>query len=219
MLRNGEIEFLFITHEHLDHYWGLETVLQYKPDISIIIPSSFYPEGKQFLNGAKFEICNVSNKICHKGELIQFEPGSVEQLYEGCVAVVFDLPIIVRVRGEESLYFNVKDKGIVCVTGCCHQNILNFADFAQNKIVGGDNLYGVYGGLHISPFGPINHEGEKIVVSMSKYNFKKIACNHCTGLAAVEKMIELGYPVERGTGRFGSQSELYIGNGDEVFFG
>ena len=27
MLKNGEIEFLFISHEHMDNWWGLETVL------------------------------------------------------------------------------------------------------------------------------------------------------------------------------------------------
>ena len=60
---------------------------------------------------------------------------------------------------------------------------------------------------------------EHIVKSMGKYNFQKIACNHCTGLAAVQRMIELGYPVIRGSGRLGSKSDLYIGNGDEVVFG
>ncbi|MBW2582547.1 MAG: hypothetical protein JRE36_02965 [Deltaproteobacteria bacterium] len=43
--------------------------------------------------------------------------------------------------------------------------------------------------------------------------------NNCTGLAAVQKMIALGYPVVRGTGRQGSKSDLYVGNGDEVVFG
>jgi 7,8-dihydropterin-6-yl-methyl-4-(beta-D-ribofuranosyl)aminobenzene 5'-phosphate synthase len=32
-------------------------------------------------------------------------------------------------------------------------------------------------------------------------------------------MIAEGYPVVKGTGRFGSQSDLYIGNGDSVTFG
>jgi 7,8-dihydropterin-6-yl-methyl-4-(beta-D-ribofuranosyl)aminobenzene 5'-phosphate synthase len=133
--------------------------------------------------------------------------------------VAFDLPIVIRVRGEESLYFNVKDKGMVCVTGCCHQGILTFCDFAEKKIVGGDNMYGVYGGLHIAPFGPIDPKRAHLITGMAKYNFEKVACNHCTGLKAVEKMIELGYPLVKGTGRFGSVSDLYVGAGDEVFFG
>jgi 7,8-dihydropterin-6-yl-methyl-4-(beta-D-ribofuranosyl)aminobenzene 5'-phosphate synthase len=51
-----------------------------------------------------------------------------------------------------------------------------------------------------------------------KHNFKKVACNLCTGLPAVKKMIELGYPVVQGTGSNGSKSNLYVGNGDEVTF-
>jgi 7,8-dihydropterin-6-yl-methyl-4-(beta-D-ribofuranosyl)aminobenzene 5'-phosphate synthase len=218
MLKNKEIEFLFISHEHLDHFWGLETVLKYDPEIKIIIPSTFYPEGMHYLKGAEFITPKARNAIPHKGELVQCKPGHINKLYDGCAAVAFDLPIVIRVRGEESLYFNVKDKGIVCVTGCCHQSILTFAEFARNKIQGGDNMYGVYGGLHIAPFGPMNPGREHIVKGMAKYNFKKIACNHCTGAVAVQRMIDLGYPVIRGTGRFGSQSDLFVGNGDEVVF-
>ena len=78
------------------------------------------------------------------------------RLYPGCASVTFDLPIPCRTRGEQSLYFNVKDKGIVCVTGCCHQNIIDFAEFARTKLEGGQNLYGLYGGLHIAPVGPLS---------------------------------------------------------------
>jgi len=219
MLKNREIDFLIISHEHLDHYWALETTLKYDPNIKIIIPGTFYPEGLQFLGGADFPEANTSNKIPHKGELVKTEPGKVTQLYPGVAASTFDLPIIVRVRGEQSLYFNVKDKGIVCVTGCCHQNVLTLSDFAVNNIVGGDKMYGLYGGLHISPFGPINEAGMKIVKGMAKYGYKKVASNHCTGVSAVQAMINEGYPVVKGTGRFGSQSDLYIGNGDSVTFG
>ncbi len=219
MLKNGEIEFLFITHEHLDHFWGLETTLKYNPDIKIIIPDTFYPEGLELINSAEFITPGVSNNIPHKGELVRIKPDILEKLYDGCGCVTFDIPIVHRVRGEQSLFFNVKDKGIVCVAGCCHQGILTLADFARDNIVGGSNIYGVYGGLHIAPFGPMNSEREYMVEEMAKYNFKKIACNHCTGLEAVEKMIELGYPIVRGTGSFGSKSDLYVGNGDEVVFG
>ncbi len=218
MLKSGEIEALFISHEHLDHYWGLETVLKYNPEIKIFIPSTFYPEGMHFLKGAEFITPQARNGIAHRGKLVRLEPGHINKLYEGCAGVAFDLPIVIRVRGEESLYFNVKDKGIVCVTGCCHQSILTFADFAREKIAGAEKMHGVYGGLHIAPFGPMDSKGEQMVKSMGKFNFQKIACNHCTGLAAVQKMIDLGYPIVHGTGRYGSQSDLYIGNGDEVVF-
>jgi len=32
-------------------------------------------------------------------------------------------------------------------------------------------------------------------------------------------MVELGYPVVHGTGRDGSVTDLYVGNGDSVTFG
>jgi len=219
MLKSGEIEFLIISDEHLDHLWGLETTLKYNPKIKMIIPSTFYSEGVHFVHGATFNECLAVNRITHQGKLVKLHPGSINKLFPGVAAVAFDLPIVIRVRGEESLYFNVKDIGMVLVTGCCHQNSITFADFAIDKIEGGDNMYGIYGGLHIAPFGPMNKDREFIVKEMGKYNFKKVACNHCTGEVAVKRMIELGYPVVRGRGRFGSKSDLYIANGDVVKFG
>lgn len=219
MLKKGEIECLIISHEHLDHLWGLETVLKYNPEIKIIIPATFSSEGMHFLRGAEFLRPRASNRIPHQGELVLSEPGKINKLFDGCALVAFDLPIILGIRGEQSLYFHVKDHGIVCVTGCCHQSIITFAEFAQEKILGGDTLYGLYGGLHIAPFGQMNPERESIVQGMGKFHFKKIACNHCTGLVAVQKMIELGYPIVRGSGKHRSQSPLYVGNGDEIIFG
>ena len=219
MLKSGEIEALFISHEHLDHFWGLETVLKHNPKIKIFIPSTFYPEGQHFLRGAEYITPGAKNSIPHKGKLVQLKPGHINKLYEGCAGVAFDFPIVIGVRGEQSLFFNVKDKGMVFVTGCCHQNILTMAEFAQNKIAGGDNLYGVYVGLHIAPFGPLSEGGEKIVQGMTQYNLKQVACNHRTGLPAVEKMLELGIPVVQGSAKHGSKSKLYVGNGDEVVFG
>ena len=41
MLERGEIDFLYMTHEHLDHLWGLEATLRINPEIRILIPESF----------------------------------------------------------------------------------------------------------------------------------------------------------------------------------
>ena len=219
MLETGEIEFLYISHEHLDHLWGLEATLKHRPDIKIIVPATFEREAYHLMHGAEFMVPGVRNRIHHEGEIVQLAPGGIHKLFEGCASVTFDIPIPPGIRGEHSLYFNVQDKGIVCVTGCCHQTIITFADYARNHILSGENLYGVYGGLHISPYGPLTSEKEEMIKIMKQYGFKKIAVNHCTGLTAVQKMIELGYPVVKGTGQYGSVSDLYVGNGDSVTFG
>ncbi|MEI8183826.1 MAG: MBL fold metallo-hydrolase [Desulfomonile sp.] len=219
MLKNGEIDFLYVTHEHLDHFWGLEAILKYNPEIKIIIPNSFQPPAISYLGGADFAKAAAKNSIQHKGELIKFRVGEITKLMEGVVSVGFDIPIILKIRGEQSLYFNVKDAGLVLFTGCCHQNILAFADYALNNLNAREKLYGLYGGLHIAPFGKLGDEERGWIEKMGSYGFKKIAANHCTGLLGVQRMVELGYPLVKGTGSKGSQSDLYVGNGDSVVFG
>jgi len=219
LLQSGEIEMLFISHEHQDHYMGLECSLRYNPEIKVLIPSTFLDEGLKFLKSADYPRANAKNAIPHTGELVQLQAGKATRLFEGCAAVGFDVRTNFRVHGEQSLVFNVKDKGLVCVSGCCHQTLTTFADFAQKKIEGGDHMYGLYGGLHIAPVGTLDRQGKKTIKRMAKYDFKKIASNHCTGKVAVEEMIKLGYPVVRGTGTNGSKSDLFIGNGDTVLFG
>lgn len=218
MLKAKKIDYLYITHEHLDHYWGLEATLENDPTIKMLIPSTFYPEGMHFLSGAQYLLPHAKNLIPYKGKLAQLKPGKVHKLFPGVASVTFDFPIIVRVEGEQSLFFNVKDKGIVIVTGCCHRGILNVADFSRKSLKNGAKLYGLYGGLHIDPFEKWSPKAQKVVKDLGKYKFKKIAANHCTGHKAIHHMVELGYPVVRGTARYGSKSKEYIGNGDIVVF-
>ena len=58
-----------------------------------------------------------------------------------------------------------------------------------------------------------------VVELIGGYGIAKVACNHCTGRTAVEKMLELGLPVVRGTARHGSQTNLFVGNGDVLELG
>ncbi len=208
MLENREIEALFISHEHFDHYWGLPVTLKYDNRIPIYCPEGFYEEGRQYI------------KDCgHKGEVTYVKPG-LNKVIPGFASYVFAIPIICRVFGEQSLYFNVKDRGLVSVTGCCHQGIIRFAETAYKEIqYENDNLYGIYGGLHISPFEDWDPKYDDLVISLGKYGFEKVGCNHCTGILCAKKFIAAGYPVIRGTARYRSADTAYLGNGDTIEFG
>ena len=211
MLAEGEIEFVVLTHEHFDHFWGLQAVLEQKPDITIMIPASFGPDARRLLAGAEYSQAGVTNSVAHTGRLIEHPAGAIHPLAPGVAAVTFDLPILLGVHGEQSLFVKVADKGLVAVTGCCHQTLKRFADFALETFVG-ERLYGLYGGLHIAPFGPLTETQADSVRDIARYGFERIGCNHCTGLPAIELMAELGYPLLKGA------DGPCIGNGDVVTF-
>ena len=218
-IASGEIQALFLTHEHVDHMFALQTVLELRRDIPIYIPATFRPEAYQFMAGKDFPTAGAKNAITHTGELIRLKAGGVNQLLPGVAAVTFDLPIMLQTEGEQSLYVNLKDKGLVAVTGCGHHTLRRIVEFANENLSASSKLHGLYGGLHLAPFGPLAPAQEAMVREMKEYGFDRIACNHCTGLPAVELMVKLGYPIVKGTGSNGSKSDLYIGNGDSVTFG
>jgi 7,8-dihydropterin-6-yl-methyl-4-(beta-D-ribofuranosyl)aminobenzene 5'-phosphate synthase len=207
MLRKGDIEFLYVSHEHMDHFWGLPVTAKYCPSIKTMISNRYYPEGRALVQ-----------KSGHKGELVELEPGKIHKLFPGCASITFDIPILIRVQGEHVLYFNIKDKGLVTVTGCCHMGVLNAMKYGIENIQGGSQPYGLYGGLHIAPFEQWDPKLDPVISGLEAMKLKKVAANHCTGLITIQKMIASNIPVIRGTAKYGSRSDLYIGNGDEVVF-
>ena len=219
MLKNKEIDVLVLSHEHFDHFWGIESVLKNDPNIPIIVPKGFYNEGFELLKGANFPVAHVKNDFPHKGSLEIRESGKVHPLFPGCATISFDSAIICRVLGEQGLVFNVKDKGLVAVTGCCHMGIISFLEEIKHRIKGGDKIYGVQGGLHISPFEDWDPQYDDLIQALPSYGVEVLACNHCTGYLTAEKMILAGLPVVQGTARFRSKKKLFLGNGDQIVFG
>lgn len=208
MLKNHEIEALIISHEHFDHFWGIPVTYKYDPTITTYIPEGFYAEGLEYIKAAG-----------HKGELIKVKNG-LNRIIPGLATFNFPVPIICRVYGEQSIYANVKDLGLVSITGCCHFGIIQFSETAFKEIkYEKDQLYGIYGGLHISPFEDWDPKYDDLVLSLGKYDYKKIGCNHCTGLMCAKKFVDAGYPVIKGTARFRTKETNYLGNGDRIGYG
>ena len=96
------------------------------------------------------------------------------------------------------------------ITGCCHQGIILFADTAYKELAyEKDQFYGLYGGLHISPFDDWDPKYDDLVIGLKKWNLQQVGCNHCTGLITAQKFVDAGYPVVKGTARFRSKTTNY----------
>ena len=218
LLENGDISFLFLSHEHLDHFWGIEAVLKLAPEITILVPEGLRQEGVDWLRGAEFAKAGIVNRVPHRGTIVRMMSGGIHPLLPGVASATFDLPILLDIRSEQSLYFHVAEKGLLCITGGCHQGVINLVDYAATNLDVGRQPYGLYGGLHIAPSATMTEAQADIVRTLGQYGFQKIAANHCTGAKAIALMRELDYPLVGGTGRSGSLGTDHPGNGDVVRF-
>ena len=84
---------------------------------------------------------------------------------------------------ERALVFNIKDKGLVIISGCAHAGIINTIQYAQ-QITGTTKVYAVLGGFHLA-----GKEFEKRIESYNrgtkKINPELIVPSHCTGWRAL----------------------------------
>jgi 7,8-dihydropterin-6-yl-methyl-4-(beta-D-ribofuranosyl)aminobenzene 5'-phosphate synthase len=240
MLENGDIDCLVLSHWHLDHFWGIESTLKHNPALRVYAPSTWRAEDRALLkegadirvedkSGRSVTICR--NDVPHVGDLIltevQGDDGSgLYRLMPGVALHLFDASILLDVRGENVLYVNVEDKGIVTVTGCGHPGVMSLLGFARERLAA-PALYGCYGGLHLSLFDTWKPEFDQIIDDIRHLGLAKMGCNHCTGWMWAEKAATHGVPIIKGTDAYLSYpkhsaaakgSHAFLGNGDSVSF-
>ncbi len=85
-------------------------------------------------------------------------------------------------RGEQAVFFNVKGKGLVVLSGCAHTGIVNAVKHAQ-KVSATEKIHAVMGGFHL-----INAKPEVIQNTVSDIKAMKpdyVVPAHCTGFEAI----------------------------------
>ena len=80
-----------------------------------------------------------------------------------------------------SVVANVKEKGLVIVTGCSHAGIVNIVKQAI-ELTGCDKIEGIIGGLHLIEASDTRIK--RTVEELSKLNLAWICAGHCTGFKA-----------------------------------
>ncbi len=231
LLRSGAIKTLIVSHDHNDHFFGIESTLKRAPDITIYHPETIQKKSLQVLDGVDFSAppgC-PKNRIPHLGTRIPTRFGELYVPQPGMAVTPFDVKMPLGVRGENVMYLNVKDKGFVVITGCGHPGLSRILAYPVTHFKDGEKLYGCYGGLHIAPLEKWESRMQESITLLQQAGLQKIACNHCTGRVWGEHAAKQGLSVVRGTENYRSYTKvaalgkdadatLYIGNGDSVRF-
>ena len=201
------LEAIVISHGHMDHTGALGWILDQRsaPIPLVVHPGAFAhprytrtPDGSKRLfprtlvpevlaekNAAIVESQNpvpiADDSILVTGEVERntpFEKGFPNALIEKDGQLVQD-PIV----DDQAIVMNLKNKGLVVISGCAHAGIINTLHYAC-KISGEKRVYAVLGGFHLS--GPFYQKAlQPTVREMQQIDPALVVPMHCTGWKAV----------------------------------
>jgi 7,8-dihydropterin-6-yl-methyl-4-(beta-D-ribofuranosyl)aminobenzene 5'-phosphate synthase len=174
-----KVEQIVISHDHHDHIGGLSDVLDRNHDVSVYLPVSF------------------ANEIVRGVEKKDAKVVSVDEPIELCKNVYSTGEMGVQIK-EQSLIINTK-KGLVIVTGCSHQGIVDILERAKKLF--DRPIYLVFGGFHLG--GTPDAKVEEIIQNFQDIGVEKCGATHCTGdrpIALFKKAFGDNY-IPMGTGR------------------
>ena len=111
----------------------------------------------------------------------EFEKGMPNAYYEEKGQEKFD-----AIEDDTAIVMNLKDKGLVVLSGCAHSGIINTVNYAK-KVTGIDQVHAVMGGFHLTGahFEPFI---EPTTQALKAINPAYVIPTHCTGRKAINYM-------------------------------
>jgi len=163
----SDVEAVFVSHWHLDHCGCLSHVLPLlKQQTPVYVPSKN----------------NSGIKTIREAEGTPIVCSEPVYLMDG----VMSTGEMIGGVSEHSLVINIRDKGLVILSGCAHPGIINIVKRAQ-QVSGVSKVYAVMGGFHISS----KREGAYVAEFLRESDVKLVSPCHCTGANAKEAIAEI----------------------------
>ncbi|MBN2396664.1 MAG: MBL fold metallo-hydrolase [Candidatus Atribacteria bacterium] len=208
-LKLSEVDMIVLSHCHFDHTAALAGVL---PEIGHEVPIFAHPDLFRPNFTLRPEFMNYAMVAENRRENIEklggyfvltkspIEPipgfmisGEIERTTDfeetggvSCFTIDHEGNLVPdQLKDDYSLIINVKNKGIVIITGCGHAGPVNIIKHSL-KVSGIDKLDGIMGGFHL-----LQAENKRIdltIQEFKKYKFNWIAPMHCTGTVPTAKI-------------------------------
>ena len=90
------------------------------------------------------------------------------------------------IKDDQAIVLNIKEKGLVIITGCGHSGIVNTLNYAK-KLTGEDRIYAVIGGMHLSG-GVFESIIPRTIDELEKHKPRFVIPCHCSGLKAANEI-------------------------------
>ncbi len=205
----SQLDFLVLSHGHVDHYGCLFPVLQEAGQECRLF---FHPKAygrKRFVLkkdgtyagpweidervvaqfGPRIEMRSTPSTIMpgvHLSGQIErvtgFEPGMPNAFVEIEGERVHD-----EIEDDQAIFVELGDERLVVLTGCCHAGAVNTLKKAQERFPD-KKIHALLGGLHLNSAG--EKQMEKTMACISQVGVEHIAAFHCTGYHAQRILME-----------------------------
>lgn len=206
----GGIEAIVCSHGHFDHTTGLDGIIRTLGTVNLPIlihphfwrrrrivlpgrdPREIPSTSRSALTGAGFEVIEeghpsflLDNSVLITGEVPRttgYEPGFPPQ--QAWLGGRWEPDPLVL--DDQALILDVKDKGLLIITGCGHAGIVNICRYAR-RLTGDRPVYAVMGGFHLN--GPIFEPLiPRVLDDLFALTPSVIVPAHCTGWRAQHAM-------------------------------
>jgi 7,8-dihydropterin-6-yl-methyl-4-(beta-D-ribofuranosyl)aminobenzene 5'-phosphate synthase len=202
----SEVSYVVLSHGHYDHFGGLQAIVKAvnKIDLPILAHKDMvkrrgnaslsgdireYPPFPNLKQITPAKIVNTTKPYltandlaCVTGEIPRkatFEKGLMQSRIYSDNSWQPD-PLVLD---DRALVVNIKDKGLVIISGCAHAGIINTIRYAQ-QITGLTKVYAILGGFHLAGK-EFEKRIEPTIEELKDINPELIVPSHCTGWRAL----------------------------------